>query len=74
MKKDLDKIVMNKVNGLNRVFVAFGVMTCLCFIACNSTKTQIDERSRSGVVLILNTEYYTLTLPNGSVFYYLMRG
>lgn len=52
------------------LYRVFSIMTCLCFIACNSTKTEIDERSRSGVVLILNTEYYTLALPDGSVFYF----
>lgn len=61
MKKDL---------CIKKMLFAFCITICLCFIACNSTKTQIDERSRSGVVLILNTEYYTLTLPNGSVFYF----
>lgn len=52
------------------VFVAFGFVTSLFFLACNSNQSQIDERCRSGVVLVLNTEYYTLTLPDGNVFYF----
>lgn len=39
------------------------------FFSCNSTKTKIDEEYRSGVVLIMNQYYYTLTFPGGAVFY-----
>ena len=37
--------------------------------SCNGTKNEIDEKHRSGVVLILNQYYYTLTLPDGKAFY-----
>lgn len=38
--------------------------------SCNGTKYEIDEKYRSGVVLIVNQYYYTLTLPDGEVFYF----
>lgn len=52
-----------------RVFIC-----CICLLSilcssCNSSKNKIDEKYRSGVVLILNQYYYTLTLPNGKAFY-----
>lgn len=70
MKKNLEKSLFKKNSIVRIVFVAFGFVTSLFFLACNSNQSQIDEKYRSGVVLIFNTGYYTLTLPDGSVFYF----
>lgn len=50
-------------------FKFFSCAMCISLIGCNLTKKEIDDNYRSGVVLILNQYYYTLTLPNGGVFY-----
>lgn len=52
------------------LLLAFCITICLCFVACNKTQTQIDEKCRSGVVLIMNQWYYTLKLPGISTFYF----
>jgi len=44
-------------------------LMCILTASCNKTKNEIDEDYRSGVVLIMNQYYYSLTLPNGGVFY-----
>lgn len=64
------KYLMKKDMNLQKGFVLFIVFACLFLCACNSTKNQIDEKCRSGVVLILHRDYYVLTLPNGMVFYF----
>lgn len=51
------------------IFVCVICLFNILFSSCNSTKNKIDEKYRSGVVLILNQYYYTLTLPNGKAFY-----
>lgn len=70
MKKDLDTTLMNKKNSLKGAIIAFCIMICPGFIACNRTQTQIDENCRSGVVLIMNQYYYTLDLPGMKTFYF----
>ena len=51
------------------IFVCGISILSILSTSCNSTKNKIDEKYRSGVVLILNQYYYTLTLPNGKAFY-----
>lgn len=63
-------IIFKKKNTFHR-FVKFCGMLLLCFVisGCNMTKSAIDNKYRSGVVLILNQYYYTLTLA-GLDFYF----
>lgn len=61
-------------NGIRVKFLQLFAISSLCLFSmvnssCNGTKNEIDEKHRSGVVLILNQYYYTLTLPNGKTFY-----
>lgn len=62
----------NEKKNYLKLFLFYGGFLPVLFllVACNSTKTQIDEKYRSGVVLILNSDYYSLTLPDGSSFYF----
>ena len=65
-------------HGNKQNYTCFGyviISICCAFlmnillVGCNSTKSEIDKNYRSGVVLIVNQYYYTLTLPNGEVIY-----
>lgn len=57
------------IKGSSYVSVVFICLLCVSFLSCNKSKNEIDESYRSGVVLIMNQYYYTLTLPSGGVFY-----
>lgn len=52
------------------LLICFGCFLSISLISCNDTKSNIDEKCRSGVVLILNQYYYTLTLSSGDTFYF----
>lgn len=49
--------------------ISYAIVFGLFFTACNSTLDEIDDRYKSGVVMIVNQYYYTMTLPDGTVFY-----
>lgn len=49
--------------------IFFLILSSVLVVGCNSSKSEIDSKYQSGVVLILNRYYYTLTLPDGNVFY-----
>lgn len=57
-----------KIHRSQLATLCFLIFGFLC-ISCNKTKNEINESYRSGVVLILNQYYYTLTLPSGEVFF-----
>ena len=62
---------MEKDSGeLKMVKNAFIMLLGLVCISCNSTKTEIDKRCQSGVVLVYHVDYYSLTLPNGIILYF----
>lgn len=66
-----DNCMIDIHSSFSRLFAS---ICCACllsifFVGCNGAKNEIDENYRSGVVLILNQYYYTLTLPYGKVFY-----
>ena len=54
---------MKKVIGL--------ILVALAMVGCSETTPQeLFEESKSGVVLILNEYYFTLTMPNGNELYF----
>lgn len=64
-----------KRNAYSYVYLVLISMFCaflmnLLLVGCNSTKSEIDKNYRSGVVLIVNQYYYTLTLSNGEMLYF----
>ena len=47
------------------------IFTALAMVSCSEpTPQELFEESKSGVVLILNEYYYTLTMPNGNNLYF----
>lgn len=62
--------LLKKINIFRMVFVALSIVTSLSFFSCNRTQIQLDEKCRSGVVLIMNQYYYTLDLPGMKTFYF----
>lgn len=59
----------NNIKSFSFLNAAYICLLCIFLCSCNKTKNEIDESYRSGVVLIMNQYYYTLTLPNGGVFF-----
>ena len=54
-----------------RRFLLLAVTIVLTLVGCGTKSPQdLFEESKSGVVLILNEYYYTLTLPNGNTMYF----
>lgn len=54
---------------MNRILLL--IISVLAFVGCGDKSPQdLFEDSKSGVVLILNEYYYTLTLPNGNTMYF----
>lgn len=68
MVKMFTKFIMKKV-GFWLYVISFACVVSVLFGSCNSSKNEIDAQHRSGVVLIVNQYYYTLTLPDIGMFF-----